>query len=63
MTMRLRRHEPLPAYRVTMSDGTSYVTNMAHGVTLEQARAYFVGNWFEQPYEKPALQAVAVDAA
>lgn len=34
---------PLPAFRVHMDDGTSYLTSMAHGVTLETARRYFIG--------------------
>ncbi len=38
----------LPAYRVIYADGTSYVTSMAKGITLDQARAYFVGESFEQ---------------
>ena len=42
------KHAPLTAYRVTLSDGSSYVTSMAAGVTLEQARAHFVGQPFEQ---------------
>jgi hypothetical protein len=33
----------LPAFRVHLDDGTSYVTSMAHGVTLADARDYFVG--------------------
>lgn len=33
----------LPAYRVTLDDGTSYVTSMADGVTLADARDYFLG--------------------
>lgn len=33
----------LPAFRVVLSDGSSYVTSMACGVTLDQARAYFMG--------------------
>jgi hypothetical protein len=36
----LRANE-LPAYRIFLSDGTDYVTSMAHGVTLEDARSYF----------------------
>ena len=39
-----RRPAPLTAYRVHLSDGSSYVTSMAAGVTLEQARAYFLGS-------------------
>lgn len=39
----------LPAYRVTYEDGTSYVTSMAAGITLAQAREYFVDHEFEQP--------------
>lgn len=37
----------LPAYRVTAKDGTSYVTSMAAGITLEEARSYFVGQTVE----------------
>jgi len=54
-------YPPLTACRVSLSDGTSYVTSMAAGVTLADARAYFVGKWFEQADEKTMLQAVAVE--
>lgn len=53
--------DELPAFRVHLSDGSSYVTSMAQGVTLEQAQAYFVGQWFEQADERTMLQAVAVE--
>jgi hypothetical protein len=33
----------LPAYRVHLSDGSSYVTSMAANVTLSDAQAYFEG--------------------
>ena len=52
---------PLTAYTVTMSDGSFYTTNMAAGITLEEARAYFFGQWFEQADEKTMLQAIAVE--
>lgn len=39
--------KPLPAYRVTKPDGTSYVTSMAAGITLEEARRYFTGRTVE----------------
>lgn len=51
----------MPAYRIHLSDGTSYVTSMAKGVTLEMATAYFLGHWFEQPDEKTKLQCVKVE--
>ena len=38
--------EPLTAYRVTYRDGSTTSTNMAAGVTLDQAKAYFIGKWF-----------------
>lgn len=53
----------LTDYRVTLSDGSSYITSMAHDVTLAQARAYFVGRSIEQPDEKTSLVAVNVEAA
>ena len=37
------QYPPLTAYRIFRDDGTSYVTSMAAGVTLEDARAYFMG--------------------
>ena len=37
-------YPPLTAYRVHRSDGSSYVTSMAAGVTLADARAYFIGS-------------------
>jgi L-fucose isomerase-like protein len=61
MNRKSQRFRPLTAYRVTLSDGSSYATNMAAGVTLEEARAYYIGNWFEQPDERTMLQAVAVE--
>lgn len=39
--------EPLTSYRVTAKDGTSHVTSMAAGITLEEARSYFVGQTVE----------------
>lgn len=33
----------MPAFRVHLADGTSYVTSMTVGVTLEMALAYFKG--------------------
>ena len=56
-----KQRAPLTAYHVTMSDGSSYNTSMAAGITLAEARAYFIGQWFEQADEKTMLQAVAVD--
>lgn len=50
----------LSAYRVYLSDGTSYATDMAAGITLAEARAYFVGQEFEQPDER-LLKAVRVE--
>jgi hypothetical protein len=34
---------PLPAYRVFLANGESYVTSMARNITLDKARAYFIG--------------------
>jgi hypothetical protein len=50
----------LTAYRVHLNDGSNYVTSMAKDITLEMARAYFIGQWFEQSDEKTMLQAVNV---
>jgi hypothetical protein len=60
--METKKHPSLTAYTVTTSDGSFYTTNMAAGITLEQARAYFLGQWFEQADEKTMLQAVAVES-
>lgn len=50
----------LPAFRVFLSNGTSYVTSMAANTTLENARSYFVGQWFTQS-DETSLQAVRVE--
>ena len=52
----------LPAYKITLSNGSSYITSMAAGITLDDARAYFLGQWFTQP-DETRLQAVAVEIA
>jgi ribosome modulation factor len=52
----------LPAYEVFYEDGSSYVTSMAHGTTLEDARKYFVGKWLTQPDES-SMQVVDVHEA
>lgn len=36
--------QALTSYKVTRDDGHSYITSMAAGVTLEQARDYFLGS-------------------
>lgn len=33
----------LTAYEIILDNGTSYITSMASGVNLEDARAYFMG--------------------
>lgn len=38
----------LPAFRVRMNDGTTFVTSMAEGVTLARARAYYMGQAFTE---------------
>jgi len=55
--------DDLPAYKITLHDGSSYVTSMARGITLEAARAYFLGQVFEQADEITMLRVVAVDPA
>jgi hypothetical protein len=40
------KYEPLTAYRITYRDGSTTSTNMAAGVTLEDAKKHFIGAWF-----------------
>jgi len=40
------KYPPLTAYKITYSDGSTSSTNMAAGVTLEDAEKYFIGQWF-----------------
>ncbi len=51
MTNKAKQDTDLPAYRVYYEDGSSYVTSMANGITLQDARKYFVGLWITQPDE------------
>lgn len=41
--MTAQTHPPLTAYHVIRDNGSRYVTNMAHNVTLDDAREYFLG--------------------
>lgn len=47
----MKTYPPLTAYRVTNADGTSYITSMAAGVTLDEAREYFLGSWTDEDPE------------
>jgi hypothetical protein len=38
-----KNYPPLTAYRITRSDGSSYVTDMAADITLKDASDYFMG--------------------
>ncbi len=51
----------MPAFKVTYHNGKSYITSMAKGITLADAKRYFLGNWIEQPDEKTMLQVVKVE--
>lgn len=42
----------LPAYRIFRNDGGNYVTSMAKGISLIEARAYFLGQSFTDTDEK-----------
>lgn len=55
------RFAELPAFRVIYEDGESYITSMAHGVTLADARAYFVGQTFTQADEQTKKTVATVE--
>lgn len=57
-------YPPLTAYKVTYRDGSTTSTNMAAGVTLEDAQKYFVGKWFARgTYPDDTMkQAVSVES-
>lgn len=42
-------YPPLTSWKITYVDGTFYKTNMAAGVALADAEAYFVNQRLEQP--------------
>ncbi len=39
-------YAPLTAYKITTAGGKSWTTNMAAGITLEDAKKYFIGHQF-----------------
>ena len=61
MTTLQHDNSGMTAYRVTYDDGSSHMTSMAHGITLDEARAYFIGQRLEQADERTMLTAVAVE--
>jgi hypothetical protein len=42
----VKKMSNLPAFEITYSDGSKSRTSMAAGITLDEARKYFVGEWF-----------------
>jgi len=55
----------LPAYKVTCENGYYWTTSMAAGVTLDDAKKYFIGKYFNTapyPGEKRSL-AIKVEIA
>lgn len=44
----MKTYPPLTSYRVHLDNGTSYETDMAAGVSLQDAQDYFIGQSFEQ---------------
>ena len=50
----------LPAYRVTFDDGTTLETSMAKGVTLEDAKEYYIGTRFVRDDETTFRTGVSV---
>jgi hypothetical protein len=53
----------LPAFKITLADGSFYVTSMAAGVTLADAKAYFLGKSIVMADEKTKLKIVSVEKA
>lgn len=52
----------LTSYCVIYSDGSFRETNCAKNITIEDAREYFLNQWFEQSDEKTMLKCVAVES-
>lgn len=66
--MRSAAMNELPAFKITYHDGSDYVTSMARGVTLEDARDYFLGQTFvtdedENTGKETKRRAVKVEVA
>ncbi len=51
----------MPAFRIHLANGKSYVTSMAKGISLQDARKYFMGQYIEWIEGKPAVRVVSVD--
>ena len=45
--MKLNEARDLPAFKVTTDTGHSWTTSMAKGITLAQAKKYFLGQSFD----------------
>lgn len=59
-------YPPLTTYHITFNDGSTRATNMAAGITLEQAIRYFLGRTFvmhedEATGKETKLTAIAVE--
>lgn len=57
------KDKKLPAFKITYTDGTSYVTSMAHGTSLSDARVYFMAKQFVQSDETTMKTVAYVERA
>jgi hypothetical protein len=48
-------------YKITLENGHSWTTSMAKGITLDQARKYFMGQLIEMPDEKSSSIVASVE--
>lgn len=55
-------YPPLTAYRIHLDNGTSYITSMAAGVSLSDARRHFLGQHIAQADDSAPL-CIAVEPA
>tara|TARA_B100000614_G_scaffold262909_1_gene300704 strand:+ start:183766 stop:183975 length:210 start_codon:yes stop_codon:yes gene_type:complete len=51
----------LPAFRIVFDDGDIIETSMAAGITLEQAKAYYIGQPFVKADERTFRRGVSVE--
>lgn len=57
----MSKYPPLTAFRITFDDGSVMETNMAAGITLAEATAYYVGQRFGNSDERTFRTGVKVE--
>lgn len=51
----------LPAYRIYLADGTSYVTSVSAAIPHAEVVSYFVGRYLAMSEDRPLVKVIMIE--